>query len=127
MQNIAMLAVFLAATQAQDSVPPDSVFRLRPLDVVGSILPAATGPRIRAMPSSNVTIVDRAEQRAYSPRLLNEVVAQRGLAAWYDDLGSPFRRTIVMRGFAASPVVGLPQGVTVFVDGVPMNEPAPAR
>lgn len=30
---------------------------------------------------------------------------------------------VVMHGFAASPVVGLPQDGTVFVDGAPMNEP----
>jgi outer membrane receptor protein involved in Fe transport len=31
------------------------------------------------------------------------------------------------RGFYASPVVGLPQGVSVFLDGVPVNEPDAAQ
>ncbi|WP_348240818.1 TonB-dependent receptor plug domain-containing protein, partial [Salmonella enterica] len=32
------------------------------------------------------------------------------------------KTTLVMRGFTASPVVGLSQGVSVFLDGVPVNE-----
>ena len=41
----------------------------------------------------------------------------------YDDLGSPYKLNISSRGFYSSPVVGLPQGVAVFLDGVRMNEP----
>jgi hypothetical protein len=41
----------------------------------------------------------------------------------YDDLGSRYKPTVIARGFTASPVVGLPQGISVFVDGVPVNEP----
>ena len=41
----------------------------------------------------------------------------------YDDLGSAFKTTMVSRGFSSSPVVGLPQGVSVLIDGIPLNEP----
>ena len=36
--------------------------------------------------------------------------------------GNPFQQSITFRGFAASPLLGTPQGVSVFQDGVRINE-----
>jgi len=41
----------------------------------------------------------------------------------FDDQGSRVQPTLDVRGFTASPVVGVPQGVSVFLDGVRINEP----
>lgn len=40
-----------------------------------------------------------------------------------DELGAPYQPDITLRGFTVSPVVGLPQSLSVFVDGVRVNEP----
>src|SRR5204863_9672467 len=37
--------------------------------------------------------------------------------------GNPYQPDISFRGFTASPLVGVPQGLSVFQDGVRMNEP----
>src|SRR6185437_17081295 len=39
-----------------------------------------------------------------------------------DTQGNPFQPDVNFRGFTASPVLGTPQGVSVFVDGVRVNE-----
>ncbi len=39
-----------------------------------------------------------------------------------DQFGTPYQPDIRLRGFAVSPVVGLPQSLSVFVDGVLVNE-----
>ena len=39
-----------------------------------------------------------------------------------DTQGSPFQPNVNFRGFTASPVLGTPQGISVFVDGVRVNE-----
>jgi iron complex outermembrane recepter protein len=39
-----------------------------------------------------------------------------------DTQGNPFQPDINFRGFTASPVLGTPQGISVFVDGVRVNE-----
>ena len=36
--------------------------------------------------------------------------------------GSPYQQDLQYRGFTASPLLGLPQGLSVFVDGVRVNE-----
>lgn len=40
-----------------------------------------------------------------------------------DYQGNPFQMDISYRGFSASPQIGTPQGLSVFVDGVRVNEP----
>jgi outer membrane receptor for Fe3+-dicitrate len=55
--------------------------------------------------------------------LLSSVLESQPGISLYDDLGSRFKPTLIARGFTAGPVVGLPQGISVFVDGVPVNEP----
>jgi outer membrane receptor protein involved in Fe transport len=37
--------------------------------------------------------------------------------------GNPFQPDVSYRGFTASPLLGTPQGMSVFLDGVRMNEP----
>lgn len=44
-------------------------------------------------------------------------------ASWTDTQGSLFNATLDLRGFTASPVLGAPQGVAVFQDGVRVNDP----
>lgn len=38
-------------------------------------------------------------------------------------VGNPLQPDVQYRGFAASPVLGAPQGMTVYLDGVRLNEP----
>ncbi|HET7343205.1 MAG TPA: TonB-dependent receptor [Methylomirabilota bacterium] len=40
-----------------------------------------------------------------------------------DEQGSSAQRDLSLRGFSATPVTGVPQGISVFVDGVRVNEP----
>jgi len=40
-----------------------------------------------------------------------------------DYQGNPFQMDITYRGFSASPQIGTPQGLSVFLDGVRVNEP----
>jgi outer membrane receptor protein involved in Fe transport len=90
--------------------------------VTRSILPLA-GPAIGSGVPARVSIIGRQQIRAWEPRLLSDALAREAGVSIYDDLGSLSKTTLVTRGFTAGPVVGLPQGVSVFVDGVPVNEP----
>ncbi|MGL6079228.1 TonB-dependent receptor [Methyloversatilis discipulorum] len=40
-----------------------------------------------------------------------------------DYAGNPFQQDLSFRGFSASPLVGTPQGLSVYLDGVRINEP----
>src|SRR5690606_33901202 len=65
-----------------------------------------------------------AEELQRSPSLtIADALGRLPGVALADELGSAYQPDLVLRGFSVSPVVGLPQGVSVFVDGVRINEP----
>jgi outer membrane cobalamin receptor len=122
------LAALPAAAQQRDTTRTDSakVRQLAPIEVVGSIQPSA-GPTIGSGVPARVTILSGEQVDAYEPRILSDVLAQQPGVSIYDDVGSPYKLNVSTRGFYASPVVGLPQGVSVFLDGVRQNEPDAAQ
>lgn len=116
--GVASMAPLAAHAQA----PADSARPLPPVEVVSSVLPWAAGTTGSGVPA-RTTRLDAATLLRLAPRSLAGALASQPGASLYDDLGSAYKQTLVMRGFTASGVVGLPQGVSVFVDGVPVNEP----
>lgn len=117
---VALFCVRTAICQEPDTTRPDSVVALRPLEVVGS-LRRALGPEIGSGLTGRLHVM-RVENVIGADAGI-DVIAQLPGVSWYDDLGSANKRTVVYRGFTVSPVVGLPQGLSVFVDGIPVNEP----
>ncbi len=106
--------------------PADTVRALPPIEVVGSIQPVA-GLNVGSGIPARVTTLTGRQVDASEPRVLSDVLGQQAGISTYDDLGSPYKLNISTRGFYASPVVGLPQGISVFLDGVRQNEPDAAQ
>jgi outer membrane receptor protein involved in Fe transport len=107
--------------QQVDTLPRDTVTTLPTIEVVGSILTEA-GPGIGSGVPARTSTITNQQLEAWEPRVLSDLLGSQPGFSLYDDLGSPFKTTVHTRGFFASPVVGLPQGVSVFLDGVPVNE-----
>ncbi len=122
----AILLPGVLAAQVPDSARADSAYTLPPIEVVGTIFPFA-GPEVNSNIPARTISVDFAEIDAMEPRMLPEAMQVLPGFNTYDDLGSAYKFNMQTRGFFASPVVGLPQGVSVFVDGVRMNEPDAAQ
>ncbi len=123
-----LLAAVTLPLQAQqpDSTRRDTAVVLKPIEVVGSII-APSGPRVGSGVPARTTIISRDQIEASEPRQLTDLLsAQAGISS-YDDLGSSYKLSVSSRGFFASPVVGLPQGLSVFLDGVRQNEPDAAQ
>ncbi len=120
------LAAPLAAQQRDSTRRDTIVTQLAPIEVVGSIQPSA-GPSSISVVPARVTILTGEQVDAYEPRILSDVLTQQPGFTIYDDVGSPYKLNLSTRGFFASPVVGLPQGVSVFLDGVRQNEPDAAQ
>jgi iron complex outermembrane recepter protein len=113
--------------QQPDSARKDSAaVELTPLEVVGSIAPTA-GPAIGSGIPARISTVTGAEIDAWEPRQLPDALVTQPGISLYDDLGSPSKLNLTTRGFNVGPVVGLPPGVSVFLDGVRQNEPDAAE
>ena len=128
MQSIARLPVLVLAcmiattaealAQARDS-SSGTAQQLPTIEVTGSML-TRTSVSVGATTGIATRVIQPGKSSAAVS--LADLVASVGNANTYDDLGSRLKPTFVLRGFAAGPVVGLPQGVSIFLDGVPVNE-----
>lgn len=127
----AALALALCAGRAASAqTTPDSATARRdsagvvlaPIEVRGSIIPSA-GPTIGSGVPARVSILSGRQIEQWEPRLLADALATQPGVSLYDDLGTPWKLNLSTRGFTAGPTVGLPPGVSVFLDGVRQNEP----
>lgn len=118
-----MLGGALACTghaAAQDN--PAEALELPAVEVIGrSPLPGLAVP-IRDVPA-NVQIItskdiDRQRQGSIAEHLEQNLTSITVNAAQ----GSPYQPDVSFRGFTASPLLGVPQGLSVFQDGVRINE-----
>ncbi len=122
-----VLAASVKAQNSQPAAPRDTsqkdttVYKLSPLEVHASIIPSA-GPRIGSGVPARVSTLSRQQIEGREPRILPDVLATQPGVSVYDDLGTPFKLNISTRGFTAGPTIGLPPGITVFLDGVRQNE-----
>ena len=88
----------LAAQQLDTTKADTSAHELPPIEVVGSIAPAA-GPTIGSGVPARVTTLDEAQVDAYEPRILSDALKSVAGFSTYDDLGSPYKLNISSRGF----------------------------
>jgi outer membrane receptor protein involved in Fe transport len=104
-----------------EAAPPPAALAVQTITVVAAApLPAAG---LRDAPVLVLPVTSQAIDRAHGGSvadLLDEASASVTLS---DAQGNPFQRELAFRGFSASPVLGTPQGVSVFIDGVRINEP----
>jgi iron complex outermembrane receptor protein len=70
-----------------------------------------------------VQVIDAREIRASGARTFQEALQRIPGVHLADEQGNVRQEDLSLRGFSASPVTGLPQGISVFVDGVRVNEP----
>lgn len=89
------------------------------LVVVGSSL--SDGVPAERLPAQVRTLGDEL-QRPGAPAAADALVGRFGGVEGVDSLGNPLQQTITLRGFAASPALGEPQGVTVLQGAMRVNE-----
>lgn len=74
-----------------------------------------------AAPVQTVTQDDLQRTNSIS---LSDVLTQRLNSVFVNEVnGNPFQPDVNYRGFTASPLLGTPQGISIYMDGVRMNQP----
>ena len=119
------VAAATAAHAQQDTTRRDTVV-LKPVEVIGTVSPTAA-PKVGSGVPARITTISGQEIETWEPRLLANALAARAGISAYDDLGSSFKLSLTSRGFTVGPAIGLPQGISVFVDGIRQNEPDAAQ
>lgn len=137
--TLALCAAAICAGTSASAQAPDSAQRrdttrrnltrrdtaavmLAPVAVREFIAPTA-GPAIGSAVPAPITVVFRREIDAWEPRTVVDALATKAGVSLYDDLGSPYKLNLSTRGFTVGPTIGVPPGVSVFLDGIRQNEP----
>jgi outer membrane receptor protein involved in Fe transport len=73
---------------------------------------------------ANIQSLDARSLRERTERSLPELLGNRVPSVTVNEIqGNPFQADVNYRGFSASPLLGTPQGLSVYQDGVRINEP----
>jgi iron complex outermembrane receptor protein len=118
------LSIALAASSAGQELAQGSEAPIRlpevtisaPARLPGAPLPAGSVP-------AAVQVVEGEEIRRSGALTLQEYLRRLPGVTLNDEQGNSFQPGVQLRGFQVSPVTGVPQGISVFVDGVRVNEP----
>ena len=122
-------AVAFAATCACTCAPraraadnPAEVLELPAVQVVGTTPLPGLGVPLADVPG-NVQLFGNRPLTNQRPPTLTQFLDQNAASvSATSGQGNPFQQALTFRGFAASPLLGTPQGVSVFQDGVRVNE-----
>ena len=108
-------------TPATDSVRADSIRRAQ--HALATI--TVTGTQLTDVDERTPNQVEHVDltHAGIGPTVLITGLQQLPGISIYDDQGSRLQPELEIRGFTVSPIVGSPQGISVFLDGVRENEP----
>jgi len=116
-----VIALLLGATASADDLSPPAAAQLPSVLVEATALPGASVAMDKI--PGNVQVLDAGDLSrdgsASLTRALNSGLASVNID---DNLDDPFQPDILYRGFEASPVLGTPQGLAVYQNGVRINE-----
>ena len=112
-----LIGILALSAKAEEAV------KLETLEVTG-MTPLGTGSVPLDRLPSNVQLVTGEDlEETHSFALSDYMRNYLGSVSVNDVQSNPFQPDVQYRGFTASPLLGLPQGLTVYVNGVRFNEP----
>lgn len=101
---------------------PAEVMELGKIDVVATTPLPGLGTALSDVPA-NVQVFSARDLARRTGTLPDFLGTNAASVAINSGQGNPFQPDLSYRGFTASPLLGLAQGLSVFVDGVRVNEP----
>lgn len=122
--KIILAAILAAYAMSQHAIAEENAkIKTNKVEVVSTTPLAGVGLPIEQIPS-NVQVVDGEELQEQRSLNIADYMNNNLLGVSVNETqNNPFQPDILFRGFTASPLLGTPQGLSVFQDGVRINEP----
>lgn len=115
-------AVAETTTQSAEEQKADTL-KVKKLEVVSTTPLQSIGLPLEQVPA-NIQVVKGEDMRNQGSLTIADYMNQNLAGVNVNDTqNNPFQPDINFRGYSASPLLGTPQGLSVFVDGVRVNEP----
>ncbi|MFX1738237.1 TonB-dependent receptor [Paraburkholderia sp. A1RI_3L] len=110
-----------AGNSAANTPLPETT--LAPVVVVGTTPLLGIGTPLAQVPANVQTVHAKDIDAQHRNTLIDYFAKNLPSVDISDAQGDPWQMNVNYRGFTASPLLGTPQGLSVFVDGVRVNEP----
>jgi iron complex outermembrane recepter protein len=101
----------------------DKPLDLGVFDVVGVTPLPGSGVAANKIPANIQTVTSKQLEQTQSLSLSEYIYRYLGSVSINEAQNNPLQPDIYYRGFAATPILGLPQGISTYVNGVRFNEP----
>jgi outer membrane receptor protein involved in Fe transport len=123
--TLAALATLASAAAHAQQAGTDAVAApvVQRVEIIGVTPVPGTGERKDQIPANVQTANARRLRELQSLNLPDFLGSQLPSVNVNEMQGNPFQMDVNYRGFSASPLLGTPQGLSVFQDGVRINEP----
>jgi len=119
---IVMTVVASACKLACAAENPAEVFELPSVQVIGITPLPGLGTPLRDVPANVQRFGGRDLERQRQPTLTQFLEQNANSVGVGSGQGNPHQQSLDFRGLTASPLLGTPQGMSVFQDGVRINE-----
>ena len=120
--TLAVVSLFFYAQTAQAENKAEAL-ETEKIEVVGTTPLPSIGTPINQVPSNVQTGSAKSIDQQQSLDLSDYLDNNLGSVNTSNTVANPYQADVQFRGFTASPLLGTPQGLSVFVDGVRVNEP----
>ena len=119
-QKLALLALFITSTSI---FAADKNLSTGTINVISSTPLPSIGLPLNIIPA-NIQIINPKQINNQTGISIADYMMNNAQGVTFNEYqGNPFQPDVNFRGFTASPLLGTPQGMSVFVDGVRVNEP----
>ncbi|HET7362155.1 MAG TPA: Plug domain-containing protein, partial [Burkholderiales bacterium] len=119
---LAAQCLTLALPARAEDQNPATALEMPAVHVIGIRPVPGLGTPLRDIPSTVQSATARDVQQSQPLDVADYLGRSFAGVHLGDSEGNLFQQSLTYRGFTASPVLGLPQGLSVFVDGVRVNE-----
>ena len=105
------------------AMSPARVLETPTVEVIGTTPLPGLGVPVNEVPANVKALTDRDVEQLQTTNLPDLLDATLPSVNVNEIQGNPFQPQVNYRGFTSSPLLGSPQGLSVFQDGVRINEP----
>ena len=117
------LAILAMQQQAAAAGNKAEALETDKVEVVGTTPLPSIGTPINQVPSNVQTGSSKQIEQQQSLDLSEYLDSNLGSVNTSNTVANPYQADVQFRGFTASPLLGTPQGLSVYLDGVRVNEP----
>ncbi|CAN1505302.1 CirA Outer membrane receptor proteins, mostly Fe transport [Methylophilaceae bacterium] len=121
--KLIVVAILAAYAAPQIAMAETKAVALNKIEVVSTTPLAGVGLPLEQIPSNVQVVKGEAMQEQGSLTIADFMNNNLTGVSINETQNNPYQPDVLFRGFTASPLLGTPQGLSVFQDGVRINEP----